>query len=190
MQEQTNVSRAAATVARLFSSLAVGFVVIASLFAGAALAQRAPQRLAGDPLEPALEARVQALGKGLRCAVCQGLSITDSPSSMARAQLEKVRELVAEGKTDEEVRDYFIARYGEWVLLDPPAHGANWIVWLGPLALIGLGGFVIYRQIRSGPEETPAPAADPTGAATAETPVDPAAEEDPYLRAVRAELEK
>src|SRR5215475_14915086 len=79
----------------------------------------APQQAGSPPLEPALEARVQKLGKELRCAVCQGLSIADSPASMARAQLDKVRELVAQEKSDQEIYDYFIARYGEWVLLKP-----------------------------------------------------------------------
>lgn len=161
-------------------------LVLVSILPLAALAQYAPQRLAGEPLEPALEARAQALGKGLRCAVCQGLSITDSPSSMARAQLEKVRELVAEGKNDEEVRAYFISRYGEWVLLEPPAHGANWIVWLGPLALIGVGGWLISRQIKAGQASVTAKPEAATSSAAAGTPAD----EDPYLRAVRAELEK
>lgn len=156
------------------------------------LSQHAPQRLAGEQLEPALEARAQALGKELRCAVCQGLSITDSPSSMARAQLEKVRELIGEGKSDEEVRQYFISRYGEWVLLEPKVEGANLIVWLGPLVLVGLGGALILRQVRQGAAEAttaaplnadPKPESGPAASAAAD-------EEDPYLRAVRAELEK
>lgn len=151
--------------------------------------QYAPQQGGSDPLAPELEARVQALGKQLRCAVCQGVSIADSPASMARAQLDTVRELVAEGKTDQEVVDYFVARYGEWVLLEPPATGFNWLVWLGPVALVAVGGLVIWRQFQRGPpraqpttQQTAAPAA-PAGTASPE-------EEDPYLQAVRRELER
>src|SRR6478736_6329758 len=113
----------------------------------------APPRQGQDPLDAAREERVQRVGKALRCAVCQGVSIADSPASMARAQLDKVRELVAEGKSEEEIIDYFVARYGEWVLLEPPRHGFNWLVWLGPLALIAAGAFVISRQIKRGPEQ-------------------------------------
>ena len=91
---------------------------------------------------------MQALGKQLRCPMCQGLSIADSPSSAARAQLDKVRELVAAGKTDQEIRDYFIARYGEWALLEPPASGMNVLVWLLPLALLVGGGLAIARTMR------------------------------------------
>ena len=146
--------------------------------------QFAPQQAGSEPLAPALEARVQMLGKELRCAVCQGLSVSDSPSSMARAQLDKIRELVAEGKSDQEVRDYFVARYGEWVLLQPKAEGVNLLVWLGPVVLLLGGGFVIFRQVR----REPGPSAPATS-----TPAAPPAStdsEDPYLTAVRRELDQ
>lgn len=161
-----------------------------ALAAGLVTGQFAPQQAGSDPLtDPALEARVQKLGKELRCAVCQGVSIADSPASMARAQLDKVREMVAAGKTDEEITDYFVARYGEWVLLEPPKHDFNLIVWLGPLALLVGGAFVIARQIKRAPE-----AANATATASAGTPATPSAPaadtEDPYLKAVRQELER
>ncbi|ATB32653.1 cytochrome c-type biogenesis protein [Melittangium boletus] len=151
-----------------------------------AAGQYAPQQAGSEPLAPPLEARVQVLGKELRCAVCQGLSVADSPSSMARAQLDKIRELVTEGKTDQEVRDYFVARYGEWVLLQPNADGFNLLVWLGPVALLLGGAFVIFRQVRRPPVTPPPPAAStPSAPATSSTePV------DPYLAAVRRELDQ
>ncbi len=157
-----------------------------TLLLGLSSGQYAPQQAGSEPLEPRLEARVQTLGKELRCAVCQGLSIADSPSSMARAQLDKVRELVSAGKSDQEIRDYFIARYGEWVLLQPKAEGFNWLVWLGPVALLLGGGVVIYRQVRRGPEPE-APAESP---APAEPPSPSPDTEDPYLQAVRRELDQ
>lgn len=147
--------------------------------------QFAPQQAGSEPLAPALEARVQTLGKELRCAVCQGLSVADSPSSMARAQLDKIRELVAAGNSDQEVRDYFVARYGEWVLLQPKAEGMNLaVVWLGPVALLLGGAFVIFRQVRREPAAT-APAASAPAAKPASTD-----DEDPYLAAVRRELDQ
>jgi cytochrome c-type biogenesis protein CcmH len=156
-----------------------------SLFLGIASGQFAPQQAGSEPLAPALEVRVQQLGKELRCAVCQGLSVADSPSSMARAQLDKIRELVADGKTDQQVRDYFVARYGEWVLLQPKAEGFNWFVWLGPVALLLGGGYVISRQVRSAPE----PAA-PVAAEAPPAPATPEESVDPYLAAVRRELDQ
>lgn len=169
-----------ASGARMTAAL-LSLTLVASLVTG----QYAPQQAGSEPLAPALEARVQTLGKELRCAVCQGLSITDSPSSMARAQLDMVRELVSSGKSDDEVREYFVRRYGEWVLLQPKAEGFNWLVWAGP-GLLVVGGFVIIlRQLKRGPEvATPAPAASASAPPSAEDTV------DPYLQAVRRELEK
>jgi cytochrome c-type biogenesis protein CcmH len=140
----------------------------------------APQQAGTAPLDAPREARVQALGKLFRCPMCQGLSIADSGSSAARAQLDRVRELVAEGKSDDEIRAYFVARYGEWALLEPAAHGMNWLVWLGPGALLLIGGFFIFRLVRRRPR--PAEGAKPPMPATTPT--------DPYLEAVRAELKK
>jgi len=145
--------------------------------------QYAPQQAGSEPLAPALEARVQTLGKELRCAVCQGLSVSDSPSSMARAQLDKIRELVSEGKSDQEVRDYFVARYGEWVLLQPKV-AENPLVWVTPVLLLLGGAFVIYRQVRREPgSATPAASAPVTPTASTDS-------EDPYLAAVRRELDQ
>ena len=154
----------------------------------------APQQAGSAPLEPALEARVHKLGKELRCAVCQGLSIADSPASMARAQLDKVRELVAAGKSDEEIRSYFVARYGEWVLLSPPAHGFNWLVWLAPAVLIIAGFAVIVRQIRRGGPGANTTAAKPSDAQQKVEPSSPniaaPAPADEYLQKVRSELDQ
>ncbi|AKQ66840.1 Cytochrome c heme lyase subunit CcmL [Myxococcus hansupus] len=167
-------------------SLSLAFTLVTGQFA--------PQEAGSDPLAPELEVRVQALGKQLRCAVCQGLSVADSPSSMARAQLDMIRAQVAEGKSDAEVVEYFVARYGEWVLLSPRAEGFNWFVWLGPVALVVAGGFVIWRQLQRGPGEpaasTPSEEAPKSAEPAASAGAPPVDEEDPYLQAVRRELER
>ncbi len=151
---------------------------------GLVLASYAPQQAGSALLDAPREARVQALGKQLRCPMCQGLSIADSNSSAARAQMDKVRELVAAGKSDQEIRDFFTSRYGEWALLDPPASGMNLLVWLLPLALLVGGGFAIARTMRR-----PVPATDtPAPAPRAEEERPPS--DDPYLEAVRAELRR
>jgi len=139
-----------------------------------------PQQAGSAPLDAAREARVQVLGKLLRCPMCQGLSIADSGSSAARAQMDRVRELVADGQSDDEIRAYFVSRYGEWALLEPSTGGFNWLVWLGPPALLVLGAFIIARLLR----RTPAPL-DGGSAPTSET-----TNGDKYLEAVRAELKK
>ncbi len=135
----------------------------------------APLRQGQDPLDSVREQRVQAVGKRLRCAVCQGVSIADSPASMARAQLDKVRELVAEGKTDQEIDDYFVERYGEWALMEPKKSGITLGLWIAPVLVLVLGMLLIISSTKK-------PAA-PVLVATEE----PA---DDYLAKVRADLEK
>jgi len=156
-----------------------------SLVASLALGQEGytPQRPVADPLDAAREARVQALGKQLRCAVCQGVSIADSPASMARAQLDKVRELVAEGKSDQEIFDYFVERYGEWALMEPKKSGVTLGLWLFPVLLLAVGLWVIWNQSKKAPPAA-APAATPGPAASDAPPA------DDYLAKVRADLEK
>ncbi|MBL8950211.1 MAG: cytochrome c-type biogenesis protein CcmH [Myxococcaceae bacterium] len=157
--------------------------MILALLASLALAQGdyAPGRAGTDPLDAEREARVQRLGKQIRCPVCQGVSIADSPSSMARAQLDKVRELVAAGRSDEEIYQYFVARYGEWALLSPSKQGVTSVLWLAPVLLILLGTLFIWLQVRKKPAAPPA--AEPAVSTAA-------AEEDPYLAAVRKDLQQ
>jgi cytochrome c-type biogenesis protein CcmH len=158
--------------------------VIGAAVAAMMLSSFVPQEAGSAPLtDPVLEARVHRLGKQLRCAVCQGMSIADSPAQMARAQLDTVRKLVAEGKTDDEVLDYFVQRYDEWVLLKPRGHGFALFVWLGPAVAI-LGGLVfVLLFVRSRNNRPP-----PPGASTDGKPPEPP--DDEYLRAVRAELNR
>lgn len=136
----------------------------------------APPRQGQDPLDAQREARVQAIGKQLRCAVCQGVSIADSPASMARAQLDKVRELVTEGKSDQDIYDYFVERYGEWALMEPRKSGVTLGLWVAPLLLLLVGVLLIL-----GSTHKPAPAGPPEA---------PPAATDDYLAQVRADLEK
>jgi cytochrome c-type biogenesis protein CcmH len=143
----------------------------------------APQQISGDPLaDPVQEQRVQRLGKQFRCAVCQGLSIADSPASMARSQLDKVRELIVAGKSDEEIRQYFVERYGEWVLLEPKKEGFTLLIWLGPALFVAFGVALIVSLRRSSRAKgATSAAADPPPTATVD---------DAYLRAVQSEIER
>lgn len=147
----------------------------------------APTRMGTAPLDQAQELRVQAVGKLLRCPVCQGVSIADSPSSMARAQLDKVRELVKEGKSDQEIYEFFVARYGEWILMEPTTGGLNAVLWVGPVALLLLGVAIVFLLSKKNGAGTVAPRSAPK---TATAPAADAPSEDPFLAQVRADLEK
>lgn len=103
--------------------------------------------------------RTYALQQQLRCPACKTVSIVESPSQTAAAMRQQVAEQVAAGRTDEQVLDYFRARYGDWVVLDPPVGGATLLVWLLPLAAAGLGLVVLAALPRHG-VPPPLPAAE------------------------------
>ena len=95
-----------------------------------------------------LEAKVRDVAASLRCPVCQNLSIEDSPSQLARDMKQVVRQRLAAGETPDEVRRYFISRYGEWVLTKPRAAGVNLSVWLLPLVALLGGAVVVWTAVR------------------------------------------
>ncbi|OLZ43529.1 cytochrome c-type biogenesis protein [Amycolatopsis keratiniphila] len=98
------------------------------------------------------EDRAYELEQRLRCPVCKSVSIAESPSETATAMRRVVQEQVAAGRDEEEIVGYFRSRYGDWVLLDPPAHGPTLLLWLLPVAGVlagaaGLGVFLRRRQV-------------------------------------------
>lgn len=106
--------------------------------------------------------RVDRIASELRCPVCQGLAVSDSPSETARAMRDLVALRVHEGRTDEQIRDEFRASYGDWVVLDPPLAGWTGLVWLAPVALVAGGAALAWRYARRAPgqsEAAPDPAA-------------------------------
>ncbi len=91
--------------------------------------------------DPALEARARALSKGLRCLVCRNESIDESHAQLAKDLRVLVRERLSAGDSDQEVLDYVVDRYGEYVLLRPTVQGSNWLLWAaGPGMLLLAGG--------------------------------------------------
>lgn len=112
-----------------------------------------PSTPAGAPPseEEAVEL-IKELSSLMRCPVCQGLSIADSPSPSALAMRDEVSELVRQGYSKEQILDYFEASYGEFVRLQPKARGFNLFVWLAPAAgaLVGLG--LIWRRLSVKPK--------------------------------------
>lgn len=87
-----------------------------------------------------VEARTERVASTLRCPTCQNLSVADSDSQMARGMRDTIAEQLAAGRSPEEVRGYFVDRYGEWVLLSPEREGFGWVVWVLPVAGLGLAG--------------------------------------------------
>ncbi len=96
---------------------------------------------AGAPLEdPAEEMRAQALMREVRCVACENEPVSQSSAPIAEDMRARIREMVAEGATDTEIRDWFVSRYGEFVLFRPPARDlASWLLWSFPFILLGDG---------------------------------------------------
>ncbi|TPL49488.1 cytochrome c-type biogenesis protein [Mesorhizobium sp. B2-4-6] len=126
-------------------SLASLVLLLALFFAGAAQAVK-PDEVLQDP---ALEARARALSEGLRCMVCQNQSIDESDADLARDLRVLVRQRLVAGDTDQQVMDYIVSRYGEFVLLKPRFSLRNALLWGTPLLLLLVGGAFIVIGARS-----------------------------------------
>jgi len=100
--------------------------------------------------DPALEARARVVSKELRCVVCQNQSIDDSDAGLAQKMRIQVRERILAGDSNQDVIDYMVSRYGDFVLLNPPMKTKTLVLWYGPLAmvLLGLIGVVLYYRSR------------------------------------------
>ena len=114
--------------------------------------------VAGEELDdPVLEARARNISKELRCLVCQNQSIDDSNADLAKDLRRLVRERVLAGESDDEVKSYVVARYGDYVLLKPPFKAKTYALWLGPAAILlfaGTGVVVYLRRQARRPEAT------------------------------------
>src|SRR5574337_180921 len=103
---------------------------------------------ASEALAGSLEEQTLRLAAELRCPVCQNLSVADSPSEMATQMREVIHEKLKNGESPDQIRNYFVSRYGEWILLSPARQGFNWLAWLLPFVAILGGGVVIGLTIR------------------------------------------
>ncbi len=139
-------------------------LVVASLaFAVPAYAQK----------DPALDARLKKLEEELRCLVCQNQSLADSNAPLAEDLRREVRGLAAQGKNDEEIKQFLVQRYGDFVLYNPPVKGITWLLWFGPFVLLLGGGAIWFAVLRRrgrnvGADEATAPVDSDAAAAGVE----------------------
>jgi cytochrome c-type biogenesis protein CcmH len=115
------------------------------LFAGAAHAQAIePMPFANH----AQELRFQHLTRQLRCPMCQNETLADSNAPIARDLRNQIFKLMQHGKSDDEIKQYLVARYSDYVLYDPPLKPGTWLLWFGPLLILCGGGGVVIATIR------------------------------------------
>ena len=111
--------------------------------------------------QDALDARLKRLETELRCLVCQNQTLAESDAPLAVDLRREIRELANAGRSDDDIREFLVARYGDFVLYRPPLKPVTWLLWLGPFALL-LGGVLVWwsvlRRRRRGVLPQPAPA--------------------------------
>lgn len=123
---------------RLIAALAV------TLFALPLAAKEAPP-LAEDP---AVEQRLVDIASELRCLVCQNESLAGSQADLAKDLRNEVRGLIKQGKSDEEVKEFLVSRYGDFVLYRPQVKPVTYLLWAGPFLLLIVGLFVLIRFLK------------------------------------------
>ena len=128
-----------------------------------ALVLAAQVALAQPQPDVAFEARLKRLEGDLRCLVCQNQTLADSNAPLAEDLRREVRALAVAGKDDEQIKQFLVARYGDFVLYDPPVKRITWLLWFGPFALLALGAgiwWLVTRRRRKGDDDdggTPPP---------------------------------
>ena len=127
---------------RLIQVLSAGLLLL--LAASVVANEAAP--MAKDPV---LEARVMAISDELRCLVCQNQTIADSDAELAVDLRNQVREMIVAGKNEDEIIDYMVVRYGDFIRYRPPVQPTTYVLWFGPFILFAVGLGVLILNIRS-----------------------------------------
>lgn len=119
---------------------------VMSLFAASTLASAIDTGAAFD--DPDMQARYEALIDEVRCLVCQNQTIKDSNAFLATDLRREIRRLMEEGKSNKEIADFLVARYGEFVLYRPRMSGKTLLLWVAPILFLGAGGLIVARVVR------------------------------------------
>jgi cytochrome c-type biogenesis protein CcmH len=128
----------------------VGAALAALWLAGTAAATptEPPPQVAAAPTMSALDLRLKHLESELRCLVCQNQTLADSGADLADDLRREVRSLALAGKSDDDIKAYLVARYGDFVLYRPPVKPVTWTLWFGPFALLAGGGAIGWVVVR------------------------------------------
>lgn len=124
-------------------------LLAALMLAGTPVLAKEAVPLAEDEI---VEKRLIAIADELRCLVCQNESLAGSRADLAEDLRREVRGLIKQGKTDDEIKEFLVSRYGDFVLYDPPVKPKTWLLWGGPFVLMigGVAGLIMYLRRRGG----------------------------------------
>src|SRR5689334_7001327 len=147
-------------------------ILLAGLFAGAAIAQD------GTPTDD----EVNAIAKQLYCPVCENTPLDVCPTEACRQWRDLIRQQLADGWTEEQIKQYFVDQYGARVLAEPPRDGLNWLVYIVPPLIILAGAVMLFRALWGWTRVKPATAGAPKAEATSQT--------DEYISRIEEELKK
>lgn len=152
-----------------------------------------------NPPQPTLDQQVQNVAAQLKCPVCQGESVASSPATIAQQMRYVIRQQLQSGKSEQQVIQYFVDRYGSQILLTPQWHGLDLLAWIAPIALLLLGALILFSVLRSWraavpaaapPDETTTPLADDEELAIYRKQLErELAEEDPIFAPQRTGME-
>jgi cytochrome c-type biogenesis protein CcmH len=148
-------------------------LALAVIITGAALAQD------GDP-RPVSDNEVNAIAKQLYCPVCENVPLDVCGTQACAQWRDLIREKLSQGWTEEQIKQYFVAQYGDRVLAAPPARGLNWLVYLVPPLAILIGAFILYRAFQAWKQPLPQESSVK----------DPDLQEDEYVMRLEEELRK
>jgi cytochrome c-type biogenesis protein CcmH len=107
--------------------------------------------------ESELDIQVREIAKTLRCTVCQTENIWESGAPLAKQMRGAIRERLEQGQSSEEIQAYFLSRYGDYILMQPPKRGVNWFIWIAPFFLLLVGGIFLYKEVAHWVRDTKPP---------------------------------
>jgi cytochrome c-type biogenesis protein CcmH len=126
-------------------SIHVARALLAVLLALGVQVALSPLPVAADTLDD----DVRRIAKQLRCPICESVSVADSPAELAGQMRGVIRKKLEAGESEQQIVDYFVAAYGDAVLLEPPRRGLGWAVWLGPLTVLAAGVAILCLVLRA-----------------------------------------
>lgn len=131
-----------------FRNLIITFALLCISFTANVVLAKDAVPLADDPVT---EQRLITISEEMRCLVCQNESLAGSRSDLANDLRREIRNLIQEGKTDEQIRAFMVERYGDFVLYRPPVKPITWLLWIGPFAILlaGIVGLLMYLRRRN-----------------------------------------